>query len=267
MASPNLYQNGAGGTVGHSLAINSPVWALNNSYFWYVGPGGTDAASPAGRRREKPLATLAQAHTNASAGDIIVCLEGHQESLAASQVFNKARVKVVSEGSGSSRARFTCAGAVAMFDVTAAGVRFFNLYFPASTAIPTARVRTAAARTVIEDCYFECGASDTSRAVSYITGAGTGTVRGTTFVSVAATPAIGIEIINAVSELDLIDVTFDGGSSGWTDFAFKATAAITGIYSNVVNLLNNSDAYFVTGSSGTWVAGEASGSAAVVQDA
>ena len=267
MSSPNLYQNGAGGTVGHSLAIRSPVWALNASYIWYVGPGGTDAASPAGRRREKPLATLAQAHTNCAAGDIIVCLEGHLESLSAAQVFSKARVKVVSEGSGSSRARFTCTGAVAMFDVTAAGVRFLNLYFPASTAVPTARIRSAAARTYIEDCYFECGASDTSRAVSFVTGAGTATVSGTSFVSVAATPAIGIEIINAISDLDLIDVTFDGGASGWTDFAFKATAAVTGIYANVANQLNNSDAYFVTGSSGTWVPGDASGSALLVQDA
>jgi hypothetical protein len=267
MASPNLYPNGAGGTTGHSLATRSPVWALNGGFIWYVHHTGTDAASPAGRRREAPLATLAQAHTNASAGDIIVLLPGHTQSLSAAQTFNKAQLTLVSEGTGSSRARFTCSGTVAMFDVTAAGVRFGNLYFPASTAVPTARIRTAAARTVIEDCYFECGTSDTAEAVAYVTGAGTATVRGTSFVATAATPAIGIEVVNAMTGLELEDVTFDGGSYGWTDYAFKATAAVTGMYGNRVHQLNHSDVFFATGSSGKWVVGTPSGAALFVQDA
>lgn len=273
MASPNLYANGAGGITGDTLATRKPVWKTNAGYFWYVlSTTGVDAASPRGRERERPLATLAQAVTNASAGDTIVALENHAESLAVSQSLAKAGLQIVGEGSGSTRPRFTCTFAIRMFDISAVGVQIRNLYFPASTAAATSRIRSSSTSTRIQDCYFECGASDTNRALEFTTGAGAATVRGTSFVSTAtsvtAQPAIGLEVVNAMSDLWLEDVTFDGGTAGWSDYAFKGTAALTRVFADNVHQLNNADVFMATGTTiGTWVVGSTSGSARFQQDA
>jgi len=219
---------------------------------WYVGPGGTDTTTPQGLQRQYPLATFAQAYTNAAAGDGIVFLEGHAETLTVAQTLAKAGIHIVSEGSGSDRATFTCNGAIAMFDITAAGVWLDNILFPASSTAPTARVRTASTKTRVTSCEFLCGASDTAAALKFVTGAGQGIVEDCTFTSTATAgasrPAIGIEVANAMSDLEVRDTIFDGGTYGWSDYALKGTAAITRLYAKGMSLLNGSDVYAATGS-------------------
>src|SRR5689334_19357234 len=115
MASPNIYPNGVGGSTGASLATAAPLYA--SGQVWYVSSTtGVDGASPAGLDRVKPLATLAQAYTNAAAGDFIVCLSGHVETLTSAQTIGKADIKLVGEGTGSSRPRFTRNADINMFD-------------------------------------------------------------------------------------------------------------------------------------------------------
>ncbi len=261
MSQPTLLPNGIGGSTGHSLATGSPLQSFGA--VWYVGPGGTDAGGIAGWRREAPLATLLQAYTNASAGDTIVLLAGHAETLAVAQTLGKIGLTIVSEGDGSNRARFTCNAAIAMFDVTAAAVRILNVYFPASTTIaPTARVRIAAAGVLVEDCYFECGALDTNRALQLVTGAASVEINSTTFIATAATPARGIQSSNAMTGLILRDLVFDGGSFGWTVYACEiVTGVITGLYANNISLLNNSDVASANAGTGNFLIGESSGSA------
>lgn len=271
MASSLIYQNGLGATSGHDVVTEEPFWALSGSAssgsVFYVGPGGTNAVAPAGNRREAPLATLAQAHTNAIAGDTIVLLSGHAEALASAQTFNKANITVVSEATGSNRARFTCSGTVNMFDVTAAGVQFLNLYFPASTAVATTRIKSAAAGTIIEDCTFECGASDTNRAVQFFNGASYAQILGTSFTAVAAGAkgAFEVDVGATMAGLRLIDVTVDGGSFGWTTTSIANAGTLTGVKALRVNLLNNSDVTLGTAPTGYWIPGVCTGSAYMLQ--
>jgi hypothetical protein len=255
VASIQVYPNGAGGATGADLAVLTKAYYSGN--VWYVkNATGTDAVSPAGLERTSPLKTLSQAYTNAAAGDTIVFLSGHAESLGAAQTLAKARLALVSEGNtASTRASFLCTGAVAMFDITAAGVLVDNIYFPAATAAPTAKVRTAAAFTRVQNCYFDCGVNDTNRALSFVTGASQGRVTGTTFTVTAAGAAVGIEVINAMSDLEMDSVTFDGSSFGWTGYAFKGTAAVTGIHATRMNRLNGSHVILATGGSGKWYDG------------
>lgn len=270
MAAPNLYAAGAGGTTGDRLATSGPVYVVTNGFIWYVGnaiSGAADAAATGsaldgGRRREKPLLTISQAITNCADGDVICVLASHAESLSAAVTVNK-KVTIIGEGTGTSRPRFTCTGTVAMFDVTVANVRLRNLYFPASTAVATARVRIATAGCHVVDCYFECGASDTNRALSFVTGAGNCRVSGTSFVATAATPAVGLEVINAMTGLDLEDVTFDGSSYGWTGYAFQGTAAVTNLSGIGVDLANQSDYHLATASTGFLQLDDVSGSSVV----
>lgn len=250
MASPYVYEH-SGGTLGARLATRRRIYSSGRR--WYVSSvNGVDAAGTRGLERQRPLATIAQAHTNLSAGDSIVCLEGHLETLTSAQTFDKAGVRVYGEGAGSSLPRFTCNGAIAMFDVTAAGVWFEAIYFPQSSTAPTCRVRIATAGCQVVSCTFECGANDTASALKFVTGAGQCRVASSTFKStgtaLGSEPAIGIEVANAMSDLELNTVIFDGGTVGWSDFAFKGTAAVTRLIGIDCDFINNSDFYLATGS-------------------
>ncbi len=254
MASIQVFPNGAGGSTGADLAVLKPAYYSGN--IWYVKYStGTDAVAPAGKERSAPLKTLSQAYTNAAAGDTIVFLAGHAETLGAAQTLAKAHLALVSEGIPGTRASFTCSGAVAMFDITATGVLIDNIYFPASTGVATARVRTASTLTRVVGCQFDCGASDTNRALEFVTGAGNCLVSETGFTATAATPAVGIEVLNAVTGLVMDSVTFDGGSFGWSGFAFKGTAAVTGIHATRMNRVAGSHVILATGGSGRWYDG------------
>lgn len=249
MSAIRSYKNGAGGASGADLAVLAPF--LSSGVYWYVGnatPGNSD--SNAGTERTKPLTTSAQANTNAAAGDTIVYLQNHSEVISTAVVLAHAGLSLVGEGTGASVPRFICGASIAMFDVTGAGVLFDNLYFPASTAAPTARIRTAAADTDMNALQFDCGANDTNRALSLITSSGTVRLRNSRFTSVAATPAVGLEVVNAVSDVYLDNVTFDGGSFGWSDYALKGSAAVTRLRARRVYLLNGSNVLLPTGTTG-----------------
>lgn len=249
MASIRSYKNGAGGSSGADLAVLSPQ--LTSGVFWYVGNATAGASdSNAGTERAKPLLTSAQANTNASAGDTIVYLQNHNEVIASAVVLAHTGLALVGEGTGAAVPRFTCNSAIAMFDVTGAGVLFDNLYFPASTAAPVARIRTAATGTDMNALQFDCGANDTVRALSVITGAGNVRLRNSRFTSVASTPAVGLEVVNATSDIYLDNITFDGGSFGWTDYALKGSAAVTRLRAKRLLLLNGSNVLLPTGTTG-----------------
>lgn len=245
------YVNGAGGTTGADLAIIERLNASGLIYF--VGnavTGASDANS--GLDRGKPLLTTPQAYTNASAGDVVVYLEDHVETIGVAVTLAKAGLSLVGEGSGDSVPRLTCSGAVAMFDITAAGVLLDNILFPASTAAATARVRVGAAGAILNALQFECGASDTNRALSFVTGASDARLTSSTFTSVAATPAVGIEIVNALAGLTMDQITFDGGAFEWSASAFKGTAAVTRLRATNMFLFAGSDVTLATGTTGIW---------------
>lgn len=197
---------------------------------------------------ELPVATIAQAVTNSAANGLIVIGEGSAETLALSQGFALAGLYVIGCGMGALRPRYTCSGAVSMFNVTAAATRFRNLYFPASTAAATNRLAFVAASGELRECYFECGANDTNRAVRVHTGASNTNILDTSFMTTASRPAVGLEFTAATSDCRVERCIFDGGSFGWTDNAFKVTTAATRLTIEDVSLLRRSDFSSVTAS-------------------
>ena len=245
------YVNGAGGTTGADLAVLERVNASGLIYF--IGnavAGAADANS--GLDRGKPLLTSAGAYAKIAAGDTLVYLASHNETIAASVTLGKAGISLVGEGSGDTVPRLTCGGTVAMFDITAAGVLLDNLLFPASSAVPTARVRVGAAGAIMNALQFQCGANDTARALSFVTGASDAFLYNSTFTSVAATAATGIEVVNAFAGLTMDRVTFDGGSFEWTSYAFLGTAAVTRLRATRMFQFAGSDVQLSTGTTGLW---------------
>lgn len=248
------YINGGGGTSGDEVAVNKPVFVGTAGHIWYVGPGGVDAASPKGREREKPLLTTQQAVTNAVAGDVVIYLPNFTETISVAVAVNKA-LTIVSEGTGSSRARLTCGGAIAMLTLSQSGTSLNNIYFPASTVVNTCRVDVTTSGVVSDNCYFECGANDTGRTYRFSAGSSSCQLTNAYFLANGAQPAIAVECPAAISGLFIEDVTFDGGSFGFSDFAFKATGVLTAVYANDINQLNNADVSLAATWTGVWIPG------------
>jgi hypothetical protein len=259
----STYINGAGGTSGADLAC---LPRLNASgVFWFVGNAvvGASDANP-GSDRQRPLVTTAQAYANASAGDTLVYLENHRETISSSVTLGKTGLSLVGEGIGDAVPRLTVAATIAMLDITAADVLIDNLYFPAATAAPTAKIRVGAAGAILNDLVFDCGASDSGPGVAYVTGGTSSKLSGCRFVATAAAPAAAITVANAISGLTIDGLTLDAGAYEWTTgYAFYATAAITRLRATRVYQLNGSDVILPTGTTGIWQTQSATGNSRV----
>ena len=179
-------------------------------------------------------------------------MENHAETPTGTQTLAKAGLHLYGEGSGSNKPSFTCNGNIDMFTPSAAGIVIENLQFPASSVVPTSRINASAAEFILRSCDFNCGANDTAAAVKFTTGAGTAKVQDCNFTSTATVktslPNIGISVVNAMTGLELRNVKFDGGTYGWSDYAFKGGAAVTRLYGIDLSLLNGSDFSLATGS-------------------
>lgn len=251
MASPNTYPGGLNlaGTVFSdgpaTLQLGGRVY-LSGLVQWVDTISGSNAN--AGNKPELPVATLAQAITNSAANGVIVVGAGSAETLSGSQTLGaNTGLSIFGCGTGSSRPRYTCSGAVAMLNLQAAGAWVEGFYFPASTAAATSRITVGADQATIKDCYFECGASDTNRAVLVT---GICRIEGCSFVVTASRPAIGIEVSVATSDVNVVDCVFDGGSYGWSDYSFKVSGAATRVRSFGNTFSNQSDyGHTITGTS------------------
>jgi hypothetical protein len=123
--------------------------------------------------------------------------------------------------------------------------------------------------TLVQDCYFECGASDTGPAAETITGAAQAVFRDTTFISTAtlltAQPHSALKVTNAITDMDIDTCAFSGGSTGWSNqHAINIAGAVTRLRAFKVDLLADSDATIVTGTTGYFNVRYRTGSARVI---
>lgn len=250
-----LYPNGAGESLGDQLVTCKPLYlAGTTNSIWYVNSnGGVDGASPAGRNREKPLATLAQAITNASDNDIIVLMTNHTETPVTGYTINK---KLIIVGAGSAAGKPTVKMGsnginVNRFTVTATNVEFRNIWFLASAAANTSGILLSAALFRLKGCYFELGAND-NVGLAISAGGDSARVVNTTFIStatsVAAQPVTAMRTNATVSDLEMDGVTFSAGPFGFSNpYAFDTGGNILNrIKAENVDLLLGADANLST---------------------
>jgi hypothetical protein len=253
------YPNGIGGTApGDSLDLARPLMTTGN--VWYVSSLiGTDAASPAGQNREKPLGTLAQAVTNAVDGDIIVFLPGHAQTLTAVQQLNK-RLTLIGEGTanGKPSVSFTMnAAALTMLNPTVDGVELRNIHFP-----PSAQANTGVkvgpnggvSDLLVRGCYFEQGATDLAAGLSVP--ASRYRVEDSTFISVAtltsAQPLMAIQGFGTVTGFTMRNCVVSAGTAGFSRYsAVDFTAAtLTNMDLEGISLLLGADIAFPSTATG-----------------
>lgn len=249
-----LYPNGIGGSLGARIATCKPL-QLSGSV-WYVHHTGVNGVSPAGLNREKPLASIAQAQTNATAGDIIVFLSGHTQTLTAQQAFIKSGITYVGEGTvgGKPTVRFNMNhGSLDMFAASATGLKFRNILFGANAQSSAGiRLYVTGASCEVDECYFECGQFDIGAGL--LIDADNFTLRRTTFISVAtsssAQPLTGASISGAQADLDVMDCVFDGGAYGFSSpQVLDLNATITRLRGEGNSFLRGAD--YVIGASST----------------
>lgn len=235
MSAPQIYANGTGGSGTTPLAATYPFYTTG--VVWYVySVTGVDGASPAGKDRQKPLATVAQAYTNAAAGDFICCLSGHAETVTSALTCNKASVTIIGEGTGTSRPKFLAGANVNIFDVTAQ-TNLYGLYFPqtVSFGVSSSRIRfsnASASSSTLRDCAFEFAERDNTnpQGISITAAVDRLSIRDTTFTVTSTTlssrPDSALSSFSAAqADFEMDNVTFDGGAVGWNQ-------------NNAVNLLS-----------------------------
>lgn len=260
--------NGLGETSGDSLALAGTPFQTSGNVWWVLSTIGSDAASPAGQDREKPLATLAQAVTNSADGDTIVLRAGHIETRTTAITINKS-LTIVGGGTQTVTVNGVAtvvpgvtlkanAAGIQLLNITAASVELRGIYFPENlqSNSGSARVDISGAQCQVNGCYFAAGSLDIQVTMRVTAGGDRLRVENCTFVSTATTttrPVAGIQLAAALSGVELKDVVFDEGSFGWSAQAFVESATQTNSRMLGVTLLNG--AKFVKGSSSTGYVG------------
>lgn len=244
----NTLYNGIGASLGDSLAMAKPLMLSGN--VWYVSYArGTDAASPAGQNREKPLKTLQQALTNSVDGDIVVLLSDHVEVISTT-VTVSTKVIIVGEGSagGNPVASLTQGADVVMLQCATSRVELRNILFPEpALAVSARRVGVSAADQVISGCRFECGPHTGTAALLIAAGGDRLHIENTTFISTAtstgAQPAGAVNVSGAVADIVLDGVVFSDGTVGFSlIYAWDSSSnAITRLRATRLSLLLGAD--------------------------
>lgn len=168
------YENGlTTGEVGHAALTSDRFWHSGTVY--YVDSSNTNASDSApgsGTIRTRPLASLAQAQTNATAnnGDLVVIERGHRETLTSPLVLSKSGIVYLGMGTGDDRALFTLADDPGppittpneLFDLSGANIWIgnFRLNSTVVNASHTELVELSAAGQVVDGCAFTQGTYD-----------------------------------------------------------------------------------------------------------
>lgn len=215
-----VHPNGLGQSLGDSLVVvGGPIYTTGK--VWYVD-STVGSNSYDGRSDKRPLATLAQAQTNASNGDIIVLLADHAETYTSALTITK---ELVIAGAGSSSGNPTVTftnnqSGGYLFNITADNVELRNIWFEEesqSNSFPT--IASSGDNLRMVGCYMQLDENTAHAGVQLDQAAGeVAFIHNCTFVSTAA--AIGSVPDTAIFKqgagyLRMVGVTLDGGSYGF----------------------------------------------------
>lgn len=244
----NIHQIGA--TTGEAIGTATE---LNASGLVYYVSSVQGHSGNSGLSRKDPLDTLANGVAAASAGDIIVLLSDHAETIS-SKVTLAARVYLIGEGrvSGVPSATLTPDdNSAEMIDVTAAGCHIRNIRFAEEAAASgtTERIALNGADTTFHSCYFEQDENADGYCIAVY--ADRTRFQECTFISTAtvnATPANNdppkpaIFTSGVILGISFEDCVFNGGSLGWSGYALDlSNAATTPLTGTGLSFLNGAD--------------------------
>lgn len=261
MAFAATLPNGIGEALADSLVVNAPFYTTG--LVWYVHHTGTDAAAPAGRNRHAPLATLAQAQTNASDGDVVVLKDGHTEAVTSLTITKRLVIVGGGESDGKPTVKISAGDANHALNITADGAQLRNIWLEernADTANSDPRLTIAASRFTAVGLYIPCGQYDEGAATELATTESSIRFKNCTWVSTASDgqtqPHSGLVSVAAVTQLQLEGCVFDGGTVGFSNhWALDLSeGTVTDLNIESVSLLRGADALLAADTAG-WVGG------------
>lgn len=229
------WPNGLGEKQGDVFLTSTPLYTSGD--VWFVNSAtGTDAAAPAGKDRQAPLATLRQASTNSADGDVILLESGHTEIISA-RIDAKA-VVIVGAGVAAGMPTVTLTpnavdqgvGFRGSLNLPVGG-ELRNVRFLAPTVSPPAAAfgyvtLANVSRANVIGCWFDVGPlANASGFAGLLLVAGPARIEGCTFVSTAtsaaATPYAGMTMSNSASDVEIYGCTFDDGTFGFQTAALR----------------------------------------------
>jgi hypothetical protein len=262
--------NGLGQALGNSIAVNAPFYTTG--YVWYVhAEDGEDSDGITGQSAQRPLATLAQAQTNASDGDVVVLMDGHEESINSLAITKRLLIVGGGQSGGRPTVKVTPTTNADALEITADGVELRNIWFEeqAVSSSAAANLIINASRVRVVDCYFETGIYD-SAGVSIQGTESSVELEGCTFVSTSTDPDElpdqAVEVAGTITDLRIRDCVFDGGTLGWSEIyaIYAADGTVTDLRIENVSLLRGADVLLDADTTG-YVAGiTATGAANIV---
>lgn len=215
--------NGIGGTTGDSLVTASPLYMSGT--IWYVD-SSTGDDTYTGTDRKFPFATLGAAVSAGSAGDMIVLLGTHDETLTAA-VAVSAQTSIIGEGSssGTPTAQLTLNHATAdMLTFSALGCELKNVLINEPSQSTTGTMITVGGTGDgfrAENVHINMNANNATNAVAFSAAADhcrlVDCVLTSTATAVASKPFPAILIGGNLTHFHIDGCTFDGGTVGFED--------------------------------------------------
>jgi hypothetical protein len=242
------FPQGLGELLGDDIVTCAPL--LFNGDVWYVDSQTGDDSFD-GRDRERPFATLGQAVDDSAAGDLIVCLSGHTETISSTINITDRYIVGAGRSNGKPTVVFT-SNVFYMFTCNAADVGMIaNVWIKSATGVNSRHISIDDTTLyIIRGCYVELGdGATTGSSVSVGVSDSCTLIRieDTTYVSTATSqdtvPMAAILTATAgATMLVLKNVTVDGGDYGWNS-TYKAIWVKNTDIINAENLvmLNGSD--------------------------
>lgn len=213
------WPQGLGYTLGDPLLIQAEQFVTSGDVWFVDSENGDDGND--GRSERAPLATIAQAQTNAVTYDVVVLAETHDETLTSAFSVTKSLTFLgagKSNGLPSAKLRMNHASAGITFVSNMCSFR--NVYFEEQAqANSGALVTLGSSHCGLFDCYMVMGPESASATGVAISGNFSHMFR-TTIVSVSTgeenPPDIGVSL-NA-QYIRLVDCVVDAGELGFGDY-------------------------------------------------
>jgi len=215
--------NGYGGTTGDSLVTRKPIVQSGSTYYVDVTTGN---AAYTGLDRKMPLAALSAAVAAASAGDTIIMLDGHTETISAALAIS-AQLTIIGEGSSSGvpTVILTLNHATAdIFTVSAHNCQFRNIKIAVPAQATTGSMFTLSGDGgLLDNVHIDVNDENNANAVAFAAGANHWFFRNCTFTSAetdttsTAKPYPPILIGGDISGLRMEGCVLDGGAEGFED--------------------------------------------------
>ena len=195
-----FYPDGLGGTV-DLVATNEPFYGFDSTA-WYVhfADGVDTLGTQGGKDKQRPLKTLAKAYGNATANDVIVLLDGHDEVLTTQLTIAKAGIIIVGCGQTAGvpnvKLRFDNPTGSMML-VQSPCFQLRNIRFAENVQLNGfSSISVQSSGFVMDHCHIDLGANDYSGLVFGL-GADHATILDSTFIS--TTTVIGTQPHSAIT--------------------------------------------------------------------